>query len=288
MKDEGAATDIAGPPRERAGLPTKGAEWLAPEPWGRTLWGVTKSTVVFGAVFWTGMSLMGEPVSLLQTGITALFVSAAQILTRRTGGSMPAAPSLVLGAVTLVVSVGAGVVAFVRGDRDPLMLTAVGGFLGAVLLWFGFRSRRHEKQLADSVMTDRVAPLLIPRAELAQRVSRFRTEQAPATRRVLRWIIGGGATFMALFALPSLLAPAYEPPEWVGALTFFGMWGVALYGLYRVTRRGRIDAERHGLLCPGCRSPLLGGFGSLRLMKVIEDAGLCPQCGVRITTEEHA
>jgi hypothetical protein len=94
MKDEGAATDIAGPPRERAGLPTKGAEWLAPEPWGRTLWGVTKSTVVFGAVFWTGMSLMGEPVSLLQTGITALFVSAAQILTRRTGGSMPAAPSL--------------------------------------------------------------------------------------------------------------------------------------------------------------------------------------------------
>jgi len=271
-----------------SGLPTTGAEWLAPEPWGRTLWGVTKSTVAFGALFWSGMSLLGEPVGLVQTAITALFVSAGQVFTRRSGGLMPAAPALVLGGVTLVAAVGAGVAGLVTGDREPLTFTAVGGFLGGLLLWFGLRSRRQEKELTAGVRLVRVAPVLVPRADIASRVEAFRAEQAPATRRLIRWIFVGGAAFVALFALPAWLAPAYEPPEWVGALAFFGMWGVALYSMYRVSKRERIVAARHGLICPSCDKPFFGGMGNLRLMKVFEDAGCCPQCGVRVITEEHA
>ena len=69
-------------------------------------------------------------------------------------------------------------------------------------------------------------------------------------------------------------------------LVFFGMWGA--FGLFaRATgRRERVVAEAHGVVCPACDKSYFAAFANTRLQKNLEDAGVCPSCGVRIVTED--
>jgi hypothetical protein len=165
---------------------------------------------------------------------------------------------------------------------------AVFAVLGAVGIVIGVRMRRQEREMSANLDVARVSVVRLPRAELARRVAQARA-RSRAQLRTMRWALGAIAVlFIAVFGLvriPAVVAIMDGLPEWVGMLAFFGFWATALGGVLVSRRKERRNAVETGLLCPSCDQPLLGSNGNMRLAKLIEDEGLCPQCGVLIVED---
>ena len=162
----------------------------------------------------------------------------------------------------------------------------MGLFLGGVLLGMGLRSRRAERELEAGQREARVAPVLIARAELARRMEALQAATHAETRRFMNWFGGGITAFVGLLGVGAVSGVADAIPEWAWAFAFFGFWGTIGGAMVWASKRLRADALRYGLICSACDRPYASTFGNMRLMKNITEIGRCPQCGVRIVSED--
>ena len=235
------------------------AQLTAPESWPRVALRAAKGWAIGSVTFYSLMRLMGE------SDIT---------------------PALIMGGVTLGGAALVGATTIVTGEwrGDALGFTAMGAFLGGVLLWMGLRARRAERaQLAREHL---VAPVLVSRTELAARIERLQVEQAPEGRKMLTRLLVGCGVLMGALAFPYVRVFGAEPPEIAAIALFFGGWGALGLSLRNATRRGREEAAAHGLVCSACDQPYFGTFANMRMQKNLAEIGRCPQCGARIITEE--
>lgn len=284
----GADSAATAPSAEQPGAKSGLAKWLAPESWGATLVGVAKQTVLFSATFYTLLRLMGDDIRPRQAILTGLLLSAMSTYARRKGTMIASKPMLVTGALTLgVMAIGAAT-SLVAGQpiSEALSFAGLGGLLGGIMLWMGFRARRSERELDAGMATERAAPVLVDRDELRARLTRLEDEQRPAARRVIRWFGVGLGAWFGVIAFPYQRVFGADLPEWSWMLLLFGFWGSVGLALRATSRQQRAFAERHGLVCSACDKPYFGTFGNTRLMKNLAEAGHCPQCGARIVKED--
>lgn len=264
------------------------------EPWWRTAWAGAKAAAISALTFWGGMSLMDvepvKPVALVLFGLTS---AALAVGTRRTGRIHPPSFLRVGGAAIVamaLVAIGTGVA---TGEGDPAML-GMGAFfavMGAVAVVIGVRIGRQDRAMSANLNLGRVAAVRLPRAELARRVALVRARhqrEMRTVRRAVGAIVVTGVALFGLAQLPAVGAIIDGLPESVWMGVFFGFWGTVLGGMWWARRKERRAGEQDGLLCPSCDQPLLGSSGNMRLAKLIEDEGLCPQCGVLIVEDVPA
>lgn len=279
---------LATTPTSAPGEPNRGDRLSAPEPWRSTIWRALKAAVVGGAGFYSMMRLLDGTVTITGAALMGAWFGAMSLSVSRKGSLFPAAPALILGGVTLGGAVIVGATAVMSGQRmsEAAGGVAIGLFLGGVLLWMGLRARRGERALAVSAADSRVAPVLVSRGQLASRVEAVRQVTEEDTRRFMRRLGVGMAVVVGFLLFPFQRVFGAELPEVLGAGAFFGMWGA--FGLLarRASRRGREVAERFGLICSACDRTYFGAFANLRLQKHLAEIGRCPNCGVRIITEE--
>lgn len=271
-------------PRE----PNPGERLSAPEPWRSTIWRALKAAVVGGAGFYSMMRLTGGEATISGATFMGAWFAAMSLSVSRKGSLIPSAPALVMGGVTIGAALIVGAVTLVTGDdaRGAAGIVALGLFLGGVMLWMGLRTRRAERALAASGEDARVAPVLVTRGELAARVEAVRQVTESETRHFTRRLGVGTAVVVGLLLFPFARVFGAEPPEILAAGAFFGMWGA--FGLLarNASRRGREVAQRFALVCPACDKSYFGAFANLRLQKHLAEIGRCPNCGVRIVTED--
>jgi len=281
-------TLLATTPTSAPGEPRLGERLSAPEPWRSTIWRALKAAVVGGAGFYSMTRLLDGTVTIMGAAFMGAWFGAMSLSVSRKGRLFPAAPTLVMGGVTLGGAVIVGATAVMSGQRMSEVAggVAIGLFLGGVLLWMGLRARRAERALAASDADSRVAPVLVTRAELASRVEAVRQVTEADTRRFMRRLGVGMAVAVGFLLFPYETVFGAELPEVLGVGVFFGMWGA--FGLLArsASRRGREVAERFGLVCPACDKSYFGTFANLRLQKHLAEIGRCPNCGVRIVTED--
>jgi DNA-directed RNA polymerase subunit RPC12/RpoP len=276
-------------PSAPTAVPSESGELLSsPEPWRSTLWRALKAAVVGGAGFYSMMRLVDGTVTITGAALMGAWFGAMSLSVSRKGSLFPAAPALILGGVTLGGAAIVGATAVMSGQRMSEVAggVAIGLFLGGVLLWMGVRARRGERALAASGADSRAAPVLVPRGELASRVEAVRQVTEADTRRFMRRLGVGMAVVVGFLLFPYERVFGAELPEVLGAGAFFGMWGA--FGLLArsASRRGREVAERFGLICSACDRTYFGAFANLRLQKHLAEIGRCPNCGVRIVTED--
>ncbi|MBK7905859.1 MAG: hypothetical protein IPJ78_04765 [Gemmatimonadetes bacterium] len=284
---ERAALTPSGGPTPAPPSPTLEAQLTAPEPWSRVLWRAAKSWVIGSVTMYSLMRLMGESdITPARAAFVGAWPAIITIFGRRTGNMLPATPALIMGGVTLGGAALIGATTIVTGEwrGDALGFTAMGAFLGGVLLWMGLRARRAER--AHLAREHAVAPVIVSRAELAARIERLQTEQAPDGRKMLTRLLIGCGVLMGVLAFPYVRVFGAEPPEVAAIALFFGSWGALGLTIRNATRRGREVAATHGLVCSACDQPYFGTFANMRLQKNLAEIGLCPQCGARIITEE--
>ncbi len=275
-------------PTSASGDPSAGERLSAPEPWRSTIRRALKAAVVGGAGFYSMMRLTGAHASLGNATFIGLWSAAMSVSVSRKGSMIPAAPALVMGGVTLGGAVIAGAVGVASGQDagEAAGIVAIGLFLGGALLWMGLRSRRAER-VVDSVGREaRVAPMLVPRAELARRMEAMRAGTHAQGRRFVRWFGAGILGFAGLFGIGAATGMADAIPEWAWACAFFGFWGSIGGAMVWANKRLRADSLRYGLVCSACDRPYASTFGNMRLLKNITEIGRCPQCGVRIVWED--
>ncbi len=258
------------------------------EPWPLTLWAGVKQATVATLGYWGMMSIIapGEmrPGGLLMFGA---MMGAMAIATRRSGRVMP--PSVLRIGGTIVGLLGLFVAGTGIVEREPTAITMglVFGILGALGLVLSYRVGRKVPRTAVTTAAGATAFARIPRAELARRVALVREAHARDLRTLRRVMLPGLLGFGALvFAVDS--AVLWTPPEWVWGIVFAAFWAFVLGMTTWASRRDRATSARLGLLCPSCGKPMFGAAGSQRLMKLIEEVGLCPQCGERIMEEDPA
>lgn len=263
--------------------PSSGAE-----PWKNSLWRAAKAAVLGGAGFYSMMRILDGHASIRGAAFMGAWAAAMSLSASRKGSMFPSAPALVLGGVTIGGTLIAGAVAVVSGQSlgEAAGVGAIGLFLGGVLLAMGFRSRRAERELESGQREARVAPVLISRAELARRLETQQAATHAETRRFMNWFGAGITAFVGLLGIGAVSGVADAIPEWVWMLAFFGFWGTIGGTMVWASRRLRADALRYGLLCSACDRPYASTFGNMRLMKNITEIGRCPQCGVRIVSED--
>lgn len=267
--------------------PNVETQLTAPESWPRVALRAAKGWAIGSVTFYSLMRLMGESdITPARAAFVGAWPAIITIFGRRTGNLLPAAPALIMGGVTLGGAALIGATTIVTGEwrGDALGFTAMGAFLGGVLLWMGLRARRAER--AHLAREHAVAPVIVSRAELAARIERLQTEQAPEGRKMLTRLLVGCGVLMGLLAFPYVRVFGAEPPEIVAIALFFGSWGALGLTIRNATRRGREVAATHGLVCSACDQPYFGTFANMRLQKNLAEIGRCPQCGARIITEE--
>lgn len=211
--------------------------------------------------------------------------------TRRTGKGIPSSVLRIGGAVIVLMTLGIIAVGVVTGERDPAIMGAFFAVMGTVGIVTGIRMGRKERETTANLDGARVAVVRFPPAEFARRVAlvRARNMRQMHTRRLAAGAVV--VTLVALFGLaqiPAVGALIDGIPEWGGMLMFFGFWTTVISGLLWSRRMERQAAEKDELLCPSCDQPLLGSHGNMRFAKLIEDEGLCPQCGVLIVEDVPA
>lgn len=256
-----------------------------PEPWPRTLWAAAKSGLLAGSAFAAMMTLMGEPRVIWRGGLfLGAFTAVSEIARRRsrTGEMFPSGLLLVWGAGVAAVGALVGATTVAKGEPTGALMGAFFAGVGTVGVLLGFRKRRAERVRERNLARDAAPATLIPRAEFLRRIEEQQRALTGENRRlVLGALASAGVLGAAVLAQPFLPLES-SIADRVGMVLFFGFWasvgGVTLWAR-RVMRR---LAERFGTTCPDCRQPVIGGTGSLRLTKVFEDTGICPQCGVRI------
>jgi hypothetical protein len=176
-------------------------------------------------------------------------------------------------------------------NQDPAIMGGFFAVMGVVGIVSGVRMRRQEGAMTENLNVGRLATIRLPRAELAQRVALVRARQLRQMTTMRRGVLVVGVTGVALFGLaqiPAVGAIIDGLPESVWMGVFFGFWATVLGGVLGSRWKERRDAAEAGLICPSCDQPLLGSSGNLRLVKLIEDEGLCPQCGVLILEDVPA
>jgi uncharacterized membrane protein/DNA-directed RNA polymerase subunit RPC12/RpoP len=260
----------------------------APEPWRSTIWRALKAAVVGGAGFYSMMRLIGGHATVTSAVLMGVWTAVMSLVTSRTGSIIPSAPALVMGGVTVGATLLAGAAAAVTGQdmSEAAGIGAIGLFLGGIMLVMGLRARRAERALEAGRREVGVAPVLVTREVLAARVEAVRQVTEADTRRFMRRLGVGGAVVVGFLLFPYQSVFGAELPEVLGAGAFFGMWGA--FGLLArsASRRGREVAERFGLICSACDRTYFGAFANLRLQKHLAEIGRCPNCGLRIVTED--
>lgn len=259
-----------------------------PEPWRNTLWRAAKAAILGGAGFYSMMRIIDGNASISGAAFMGAWAAAMSVSASRKGSMIPSAPALIMGGVTLGGTLIASAVGVVSGQSlgEAAGVGAIGLFLGGVLLAMGLRSRRAERELESGQREARVAPVLISRAELARRMETMQAATHAETRRFMNWFGAGITAFTGLFGIGAVTGVADAIPEWAWMVAFFGFWGTIGGTMVWASKRLRADALRHGLLCSACDRPYASTFGNMRLMKNITEIGRCPQCGVRIVTED--
>jgi DNA-directed RNA polymerase subunit RPC12/RpoP len=268
--------------------PSVGDPSSGPEPWSSTLWRAAKAAVLGGAGFYSMMRLMDGNATIGGGVFMGAWVAAMTVSASRKGSMIPSAPALILGGVTVGGALIASAVAVVSGQSlgEVAGVAGMGLFLGSVLLAMGFRSRRAERELESGQREARVAPVLISRAELARRMETLQAATHAETRRFMNRFGAAITAFVGLFGLGAVSGVADAIPEWAWMIAFFGFWGTIGGTMVWASKRLRADALRYGLICSACDRPYASTFGNMRLMKNITEIGRCPQCGVRIVSED--
>jgi hypothetical protein len=295
--ESAAGTPLGSVGEERATLvPAPPADaWTAPEPWTKRLVRAAKAWLFASVTHYSLTQLMHlsdvSPARAVgQSVFMGFWMGIIAFVGSRRGNLMPASPMLVFGGVTVGLTLLAGGAMLVSGVGARAgefgAVVSMGLFLGGAMLWMGLRARRAERALDEGEQSERVAPMLIARKELAVRVEEHQGHQALETRRVVRNISIGCAVAIGLALFPYTRVFGTEPPGIVGFGLFFGMWGA--FGLYArsMTRSARAVAERFGLVCSACDRTYHGAFVNHRYLNNIVEIGRCPRCGARIVTED--
>lgn len=259
-----------------------------PEPWPRTVWAAAKAGVLAGATYSGLMSLMGEATNLVRGGLLfGTFSALAEVARRRSRtGEMFPASLLLIGGVA-VGAVGALVTgaATIEGARDMQVVGAVFIVAGAASVLLGTRARRAERERERNLAAAPDPAKRVPRAELMRRVEEQRIALEPWNRRMTRLLLAGVGTFAAVLIGSSWSGIEDRIPDWVGGAIFAGFWAMIGGSLWWSSRVTRQHAARFGTTCPGCERPLFGGLGSMRLLKLFEETGICPQCGAKVVED---
>lgn len=262
------------------------------EPWWRTAWAGAKAAVISALTYWGVMSLMDpEPVKPLVLVSFGLVSAALAVSTRRTGRVHPPSLLRIGGAAVALIGLSVGATGLVAGEKDPAIMGAFFAVMGVVGIVTGVRMGRQALKMSANLEGARAAVVRFPRAELARRVEMVRARnmrQLATMRRVVGPIVVLCLAVFGLGQLPAVGAIIDRIPEWGWMLVFFGFWATAIGGMWWARRTERRDAAEAELICPSCDQPLLGSGGNIRLIKLIEDEGLCPQCGVLIVEDVPA
>ncbi len=255
------------------------------EPWPVTLWVGLKQSALATLGYWGMMSIIapGEmrPASLLLFGA---MMGGMAIATRRSGRVMP--PSVLrIGGITVGL-IGVSVVAIGVVEREPTAITMglVFGVLGALGLVMSYRVGRNAHGTVVATAKGATDFVRLPRAELARRVALMREAQARDLRTMRRAMLPVLLGFGALV----FVGQSAVVPDWIWGVVFVAFWAAVLGLNWWASRRSNATNARLGLLCPSCGKPMFSASGSQRLMKLIDEVGLCPQCGERITEEDPA
>ena len=262
------------------------------ESWWRSAWVGLKAGVIGALGFWGITSLVDpEPIKPIGLVLFGLVSATLAIGTRRTGQVAPSVILRVGGAAVSLIGLGVAAAGLASGEKDPAILGAFFAVMGTVGVVIGVRLRRQERSRSANLEGAHASPVRLPRAELVRRVELERARMTRELRTMRRAVTAFIVTAVALFGLaqiPAVGAFMDGLPEWVWMLVFFGFWSIAIGGMLGARRKERRDAVAAGLLCPNCSQPLLGTGGNLRFVKLIEDEGLCPQCGVLIVEDVPA
>jgi hypothetical protein len=262
------------------------------EPWWRTAWAGAKAAAMSALTYWGVMSLLDpEPVKPIVLVSFGLVSAALAVSVRRAGRIHPPSILRIGGLAVTLIGLIVAANGMMMGEKDPAIMGGFFAVMGVVGIVSGVRMRRQEGAMTENLNVGRLATIRLPRAELAQRVALVRARQLRQMTTMRRGVLVVGVTGVALFGLaqiPAVGAIIDGLPESVWMGVFFGFWATVLGGVLGSRWKERRDAAEAGLICPSCDQPLLGSSGNLRLVKLIEDEGLCPQCGVLIMEDVPA
>lgn len=255
------------------------------EPVSRSVLAGLRSTGFSALTLW-GISALApglyppEQIAVLSTGIGLM-----ELARRRSGETFPSSVFRVGGAAMVGAGVMVTAVSLARDERESLALGAILLLGGAAAIVVGLRKYRALAAQAARLAVPVEASQRIPRSELAQRLERQRAEAMGKGKRALWAFFGSIGVFAAALFVPDLLGVAEAIPDAVYGGLLAAFW-VSIGGfIWKGHRDARKLAERFGTLCPECRKPLADGFGNKRLLQMLDEAGLCPHCGVKITED---
>lgn len=257
-----------------------------PEPMSRSLLAGAKTAGIGALTFWTLSALVGpELYSPMQIIFFSATMAGLEIARRRSGEAMPSSVLRVGGAAMVAAGGLVTAAAILKGDAEPMPFGVALVVAGAAALVFGLRKGRTQAARAAQLAQPVLAERRIARKELARRLERQKAA-ATAKGKGALWAFGGTlASFAALIFGPELLGVDLGLPDAAYGVMLVGFWAAVGGFIWKSNRDTRAIAEAFDTLCPSCSKPLIGSSGNLRLMQMLDEVGLCPNCGVKVTED---